>query len=414
MATLEKRSGKYRVIFYFGRERFARSLKTNNQREALASLARLDDNLRRVELGLLTPPDDVDLVSFLLSDGRVQGKPSMAPIRTLGALFKNYFASIPVAALEQTTRDGMEIHVNHLKRILGSHCSIPELEGADLQRYIEQRSRGKGIHGRKLSAATIKKELVTLRTVWNWSFHMGVVKRPYPNRGLLFPKMTEKPPFQTFAEVSRRVDKGGLTPAEEADLWDCVFLTLPDITELLEYVRVKAVQPFIYPMFVFAAHTGARRSEMIRSLLTDLDFQSQSAIIHERKRKKGKLSTRRVPLSPLLIDVLKGWLSHHPGGLYTFSQQLEVERSKKTRTEFGLLTRDESHDHFKRTLANSKWSRLRGWHVLRHSFCSNCAARGVDQRLINAWVGHQSEEMVDRYRHLIPNQQQEAIRSVFA
>lgn len=37
----------------------------------------------------------------------------------------------------------------------------------------------------------------------------------------------------------------------------------------------------------------------------------------------------------------------------------------------------------------------------------------VDQRIINAWVGHQTEEMVRRYTHLIPNQQQEAIRLVF-
>ena len=51
--------------------------------------------------------------------------------------------------------------------------------------------------------------------------------------------------------------------------------------------------------------------------------------------------------------------------------------------------------------------------MFRHSFCSNCAAKGIDQRLINAWVGHQTEEMVRRYRHLIPNQQQEAIRVVY-
>jgi hypothetical protein len=37
----------------------------------------------------------------------------------------------------------------------------------------------------------------------------------------------------------------------------------------------------------------------------------------------------------------------------------------------------------------------------------------VDQRLINGWVGHQTEEMVRRYRHLIPDQQRAAIRSVF-
>jgi len=31
----------------------------------------------------------------------------------------------------------------------------------------------------------------------------------------------------------------------------------------------------------------------------------------------------------------------------------------------------------------SKWSVIPGWHCLRHSFISNCAARGVDQRLID-------------------------------
>ena len=38
----------------------------------------------------------------------------------------------------------------------------------------------------------------------------------------------------------------------------------------------------------------------------------------------------------------------------------------------------------------SKWQVLLGWHVLRHSFASNCAAKGVDQRLIDEWMGHQT------------------------
>jgi integrase len=376
MATLEKRSGSYRVIFYFGGQRFARSLKTDNAREALASMARLDDNLRRVELGLLACPENVDLATFLLSDGKAEARQSLPAIRTLQQLFDNYFSSIPADSIEDNTRRGMKIHVKHLGRILGKHFPIQALAGADLQRFIEQRSNGKGIHGRKLSAATIKKELITLRTVWNWSLHMGLVKRPYPNRGLRFPKLVEKPPFQTFTEIEDRVARGGLTAAQEADLWDCAFLTLEDIPELLNHVQSNAIQPFLYPMIVFAAHTGARRSEMIRSLLTDIDFHSKSVIIHEKKRVRGKLSTRRVPLSPLLTKVLKEWLADHPGGIHTFAQTLEVERSKKTRTEFAPLTVDEAHDHFKRTLAGTKWDKLRGWHIFRHSFCSNCAARG--------------------------------------
>jgi len=65
------------------------------------------------------------------------------------------------------------------------------------------------------------------------------------------------------------------------------------------------------------------------------------------------------------------------------------------------------------SLAGSKWQVLRGWHVLRHSFISNCAAGGVDQRLIDTWTGHTTEEMRKRYRHLIPSVEQAAIRTVF-
>ena len=69
------------------------------------------------------------------------------------------------------------------------------------------------------------------------------------------------------------------------------------------------------------------------------------------------------------------------------------------------LSVGQAQDHLKRTLAATRWERVRGWHVLRHSFASNCAAKGVDQRLINAWMGHQTEEMMKRYQHLLPDTQ---------
>ena len=37
----------------------------------------------------------------------------------------------------------------------------------------------------------------------------------------------------------------------------------------------------------------------------------------------------------------------------------------------------------------------------------------IDQRIIDEWTGHQTEEMRKRYRHLFPHQQQTAIRLVF-
>jgi integrase len=138
---------------------------------------------------------------------------------------------------------------------------------------------------------------------------------------------------------------------------------------------------------------------------------------------------------------MEDWLSVHPGGQYLFCSADEVARSKKRsrttghpsqkkrpttlkgrmatvkiRSERpipGALTKDEAHDHLKRTLAGSKWEALSGFHVLRHSFISACASKAVDQRLIDEWVGHSTEEMRKRYRHLYPSAQQSALNSVF-
>src|SRR6185295_10830631 len=125
-------------------------------------------------------------------------------------------------------------------------------------------------------------------------------------------------------------------------------------------------------------------------------------------------TTRHVSLTPFLKKVLRDWLKVHPGGKHLFCQTAEVVRSKKRSKTTGHLdetkrpstlkgrmatvrrregrgvlpvTRDEAHDHLKRTLAGSKWEVLRGFHVLRHSFISFLAAAGVDQRIIDEFVG---------------------------
>src|SRR5207253_640241 len=112
-------------------------------------------------------------------------------------------------------------------------------------------------------------------------------------------------PFQTWAEIERRMERGGLTPEQQADLWDCLFLTLPEVEQVLEHVRRHAKHAFLYPMFVFVAHTGARRSEMIRSQVDDIDLVSNTAVIREKKRVPGKCTTRSVPLSPFLAAILR-------------------------------------------------------------------------------------------------------------
>jgi len=69
--------------------------------------------------------------------------------------------------------------------------------------------------------------------------------------------------------------------------------------------------------------------------------------------------------------------------------------------------------YFRWAVDGSKWDVMKGWHVLRHSFISNLASRGVDQRVIIELVGHLNEETTRRYQHLLPNTIQSAMTVVF-
>jgi hypothetical protein len=210
---------------------------------------------------------------------------------------------------------------------------------------------------------TIRKEITSLAAAWKWAALSGLVSGTFPNAGLNYPKSVEKPPFQTRAEIERQIARGGLSDDDIGELWDGLFLTLPETAEVLAFIRDSARHGFLYPMVCFAAHTGARRSEILRSRISDLDLDTASATIREKKRVKGVRTTRRVPLSPFLVGVLRAWLADHPGGSFTFCQVGKVWKSKTKRNGPTPITRDEAHDHLRRTLGSGPWSVVRGWHV---------------------------------------------------
>jgi integrase len=240
----------------------------------------------------------------------------------------------------------------------------------------------------------------------------------------------------TMAEIERQLAAGG----DRDTLWEALYLQAGELTELLAHVKVKAQHPWIHPLFCFAAHAGARRSEILRALVADVDFIGNTVLVREKKRTRGQRSTRRIPMTPFLKQVLTDWLAIHPGGPALFCHAGTVARSKKRSRTTGhqndkkrpsslkgrmatvkkreqqaqaALTRNEVHDHFKRVLTGTKWDGMRGLHTLRHSFISACASKGVDQRLVQEWAGHMNEATSKRYRHLYPSTQQEAIKGVF-
>ena len=71
-------------------------------------------------------------------------------------------------------------------------------------------------------------------------------------------------------------------------------------------------------MIALAAHTGARRSEILRSQKRDVNLKGRSILLREKKRQRGKRTMRRVPLTERLVEAIEEWFDVHPGGSSTF------------------------------------------------------------------------------------------------
>lgn len=387
----------------YGGKLYKRSLKTRKEKQAQTELQKVQSNLHYLELGLIAVPEGADLIQFLRSDGRrttLEAKP--VERLTMKGLFDRYQHDLPADAKAKTTRATERVHMGHFTRILGVELRLP-LSLTDLQAYIRERSKEDGRKGNRVGAKTIEKELETLNTIWTWAVKMGLVQTPMPRDGLVLPVTADKPPFQTKKQIEQQIARGGLSPAEEAALWESLYLDLDEIKAILDYVETNGRCPYVYPMSVVAAHTGARRSEILRSRIEDFDFEARVVTIREKKRQKGKITFRHVPMSTRLRKTMRKWFADHPGGQRAISEGPDQ-----------LITVSLTNHHFHYALEGSDWhGKLRGWHVFRHSFASNCARRRVDQRMIDRWLGHTTPEMRRRYQHLFANDQSEQLKLVF-
>jgi integrase len=435
MAWLQERNGSWRILFRYGGQQHTFFLGEIKEREATAVCANVDYLLMRLKQKLVRLPAGCDIVTFVQHDGHPPEQAAADAVErqelTLGELRQAYLTK-QEGKLEETTLQGIRLHFGHLERLLGEDRLLTRLQRPDLQKYVDTRSKEwidpnvyrkarrvkqaaakpRRKYKRKTplppepadkpkrhpSSATIKKEIVSLRTAWNWARrHLGL-REEFPGAGLDYAKTEESLPFMTWDEAERRIAAGD----DPEEIWECVYLRPGEIAELLEWVKGRPVSPWVYPMFAFAAHTGARRSEIVRALPSDVDLVGSVVTIREKKRDKRKRTTRRVPLSPFLQGVLADWMQNRAGGKTLFCKG-----------DGGAIAPREAHNYFQRAVRTSKWNVLKGWHVFRHSFISALASKGVDQRIIDDMVGHQTDEQRRRYRHLYPDVKQDAIRSVF-
>lgn len=407
MAFLAKKGAVFVGRFRFENNEYKRSLKTDSESEAKNALRIIEVTLHRLLTGQTVIPEGCDVGDFIVSGGTATPPKPQTPrlnYPTTETLIDRYLDSRE-GVISPSYLYSQKIHLGHFKKFLGSGLEKPcnVVTQAVVERYLLGRRKIR-------EAETVTRERVTLQQFYKWiAGRQDIPAFPSPIESLpTFKGSGDRPPFRTVGEVDDLLLRGGLTDTQALDIWDCVYLSVTEIRELLAMVLERALDPLSYFLHAIPAYTGMRRGEIIRLQWLDIDMARGYIVARSRKQSRTKSETKRhIDLHPELAEHLQRWRKERPTG------QLVLRRPNTSRE----LTPYEATGRFWQPLRHTPWcldSKKHwfkiGFHTYRHSFASNHAALGTDQRIIDEWMGHQTEAMRKRYRHLFPNNRQAAMQ----
>lgn len=216
-------AGVWLIRFRFSGRQYYRSLDTTEEKKAQGIKAQVEETIGLLKRGRLSLPEGVtadDAGVFVLSGGKATKQPRVSSAaKTLKEVSDACFAALPEGAKAGSSVYTEKIHVKHLIRILKAGTPLQEIGVSELQGYVTKRSREKGTKGKKVQAATIKKELMTFGQLWGFARARKWVDGELDKSEIRLPKATENPPFQTWKEIEQSIQRGGLNERETAALW---------------------------------------------------------------------------------------------------------------------------------------------------------------------------------------------------
>jgi integrase len=164
----------------------------------------------------------------------------------------------------------------------------------------------------------------------------------------------------------------GLAPLKEAP-GRARFLSVEEIDRLL---AACGADLYLRAFTLVALNTGMRRNEVLGLTRKSIDWQNRVALIGETKNGEA----RRVYLNETAFSALAGLPVRLDGRLFPFGPN-------QVSMAFGRIVKRAGIEDFR-------------LHDLRHSFASYQAMAGIQQRGLQALLGHKDPRMTARYTHL--------------
>jgi integrase len=409
MANLGQKDGIFHVRFRYRGKEYKKSLKIRDRADAEAARNLVELTIHRLHTGQSTVPDGADPGDYIAAGGNLEAvaassvEKAKTAVPSLRQLVEAYGPSVK-DMLAPSYHYSQMMHLRHLLKYLGDQADGPcdLVTFHHLDGYLKERLA-------KRHENTAERERITLLQFFKWAVRQEYLSHS-PAAGLVRIVGGEDPDdFRTVAEIKAIVDRGGLTNREGLDLWERLYLNPAEISGLLATIRLNAKADYSFLLHAIPAYTGMRRGEVLRLRWHDVSFADDYIIARSRKQsRRKKESTRQIDLHPELKSEFLAWRDKRPRGQFLICEPGSMEPIGNDRAN-RCFWQPMRHTYW--CLDNGKdWFKV-GFHTYRHSFASNLAAAGVDQRIIDRFMGHQTEAMRKRYQHLFPKDRRSAIES---
>jgi integrase len=249
--------------------------------------------------------------------------------------------------------------LDRLKHLLPFFADIPlfNINSSAIRKYRQERNAQK-----RLTAATVNRDLSVLRRVLYWGVEEGY--------------LASNPLGRLHMERERRTKRPVMSLREE---------------QLLFAASPEHLQRII----LCALHTGMRRGEILSQRWEDIDFDNR--ILHVSHSKTPEGEAREIPFTSRLYTML---LAHrrNRGPVFTYGG----DAIKIIKTTWASSLRRSGIRHFR-------------FHDLRHTANTRMMLAGVLQEVRREIIGHSSQrsrDVNDRYTQIELPEKREAIRKL--
>lgn len=177
-----------------------------------------------------------------------------------------------------------------------------------------------------------------------------------------------------------------------------VVLSIEEVRKILSFIRLPRYRACLTTIY----SCGLRLQEGTHLRVTDID--SSRMLIHVRHGKGAK--DRFVPLPQNTLEILRRYWVTHRNPLLIFPAPGRGGIHMPGATE--SMPKSSVQIAFKEALKESGVNKLASVHTLRHSWATHLLEAGVNHRLIQEYLGHDSPATTAIYTHLTVRAEQMA------